>query len=230
MSTQAMHHTLLTDLRTARVTGLAGPWYYLGHFGDNSVPADRALCAASCLLQPEEGDLVLYSAPQPLPVMTGASPAGHRASYIVAVLARAESNAGRLRLPGGAAIESADGNMRLVGDQLGLNGRREIAVDTPALNVRSVIARLRASGLDATSTSIRVTFGTLNMMGSRITATCGRVWQTMQDSFRQVAGVDDTRAGRVRWQVAQQAHVQARHVTLLADEHVKIDGARLDLG
>lgn len=230
MSTQPLHHAPMTDLRAARVTGLAGPWYYLGHPADMAAHGDPALCAASCLLAPEEGDLVLYSAPQPLPIMAGASQACHRAAYIVAVLARADTDGGQIKLPGGASIEASDGNVRLMGERIDLCARRDVAVEAPAFEVRSVITRLRSSQLDATVTALRARLGSLDIMASRITAAFGRVWQTVQDSFRHVTGVDDTRAGRVRWQVAQQAHMQARHVTLLADDHVKIDGARLDLG
>lgn len=229
-SNQAIPHAPMTDLHAARVTGCAGPWFYLANPADTNAAPSRALCAASCLLAPVEGDLVLYSAPQPLPVMAGTSPSGHRAAYIVAVLARAEANTGRLTLPGGAAIEASNGNVRMVGGQVGLCGRNDVAIETPALQVTTVVTHLRTSRLEATATMLRGQIGSIELMASRVTSTLGRVWQTMQDSFRQVSGVDDTRAGRVRLQVAQQAHIQARHVTLLAEEHVKIDGAKVDLG
>lgn len=230
MATQTLHQFPMSDLRAARVTGVAGPWFFLADPADTGTSVDRALCAASCLLTPVQDDFVLYSAPQPVPAMTGAGLAGHRAAYIVAVLFRANADAGRIDLPGGAAIEASNGNMRMVGEQLELSARSDIAIDTPAIDIHSVVASLRASQVDTTAAALRARLGSMDLMASRVTATFGRVWQTMQDSFRQVAGLDDTRAGRVRWQVATQTHVQARHITLLAEEHVKIDGAKVDLG
>src|SRR5690606_26530368 len=83
----------------------------------------------SCLIEPQAGDLVLLAL----------DPA-HGQAHILAVLDRPGSQDADLTLPGGGAIHTRDGEVRIGARSLQLDGRENLALTTGRLELAAVSA------------------------------------------------------------------------------------------
>lgn len=199
----------------ATVTGRADKWFFLGN---STLPVERAVCAASCLVEPDLGDTVL--------VCHG----GPRASYILAVLARATPAQATINLPGGVALQTDQGQLRIQAEQLDLHARHKVSVVGPQVELQGVHAQVHFQHMDASASHVQARWGVVNALAQSMTTTVGRLVQKARDSFRWTENLEDTRAGRVRMQVTERFHLKSKHTTMLAQEQVKIDGKKIDLG
>ena len=197
---------LLLGLRSAVIAGQADKWFFLS--SNNAASDERALRAESCLLQPERGDTVL--------VCSGVAVGVTSVSYILAVLSRTDPQQGALLLPGGASLTADNGNLSIAARRIDLAGQQ-------ALN-------LRAPHLAITAAQADMKFDTLSTIAQNITTTVGRLLQKATDSFRWTQNLDESRAGRMRWQVSERLHIKAKHASVIAQGQVKIDGEKIDLG
>lgn len=194
------------ELRSAVIAGQADKWFFLS--SDHASSGERALRAESCLLQPESGDTVL--------VCSGVAVGVTSVSYILAVLSRTDPQQGALMLPGGASLTADNGNLSVAAKNIDLAGEQSL--------------RLQAPQLAITAAQADMTFNTLNTIAQNITTTVGRLLQKARDSFRWTQNLDESRAGRVRMQVAERLHIQAKHASVIAQGQIKIDGEKIDLG
>ena len=196
----------LLGLRSAVIAGKADKWFFI--CSDRAFADERALRAESCLLQPERGDTVL--------VCGGVAVGVTSVSYILAVLSRTDPQQGALMLPGGVKMTAENGNLSVAAKQIDLSGQQ-------ALN-------LRAPHLAITAAQADMKFDTLSTIAQNITTTVGRLLQKATDSFRWTQNLDESRAGRMRWQVSERLHIKAKHASVIAQGQVKIDGEKIDLG
>ncbi len=195
----------------ATVTGRAGQWFFL------DAVAARACRAPSCLIEPDCGDTVLVCH-------------GGAVTYVLAVLAQAAPAGAAIVLPGGAALHTADGALRIEASRIELSACEAVAVEAPKLALAGLLGELKFHRLDASISEAHARIGMLSTVANRVTSTIGRLVQKTRDSFRWTANLDETRAGRVRVKVEERLHVTARHASLLADGQMKIDGAKVDIG
>lgn len=193
-------------LRAALVAGQADKWFFLSN--SDSQPDTRALRAESCLLQPELGDTVL--------VCSGVTVGVTAVSYILAVLSRAEPQQGALLLPGGACIVAENGNLSVTAKHIDLAGEQALHMKAPNFAITAAQADLK--------------FNALSTIAQSITTTAGRLLQKATNSFRWTENLDESRAGRMRLQVSERLHIQAKHASVIAQGQVKIDGEKIDLG
>lgn len=209
-------------LRAVRVSGRSGEWLLLDD------PAGRAQRAAGCVLAPDVGDRVLIWAP----ASNHASDDGFSkpCAYVLTVLARGGAPRAALALPGGVVLEAGADGLRIDAPRIAIAARAQIDIDAPRIDLSAQDGRLRVEHLDARAKSIDGRANDIRLVARRFTATIDRVLHTLGHCFRRVRGVDDTHAGRVRWQVDERAYLHANDVTLLADRHVGIDGERIHLG
>ncbi|WP_415871141.1 DUF3540 domain-containing protein [Burkholderia ubonensis] len=208
-------------LRPARVTGRIGDWLLLDD------PVGRARRADGCLLAPDVGDIVLIWASE------GVRPdnaSGVQPAYVLTVLARGGAPQAALALPGGVVFETGIDGLRIDAPRIALAACNRIDASAPYIDLIAHCARVRTAHLDACSQSIDGRAHDVRFSARRFTSTIGRALHTFGNCFRRVCGVDDMRAGRVRWRIDERAHLHAGDVTLLADGHVGIDGDRIDLG
>lgn len=203
------------EMGYATVTGRADKWFFLGN---SALPVERAVCAASCLVEPDLGDTVL--------VCHG----GPRASYILAVLARATPAQATINLPGGVALQTDQGQLQIQAEQLDLHARQKVSVVGPQVQLQGVHAHVHFQHMDASASQVQARWGVVSTLAQSMTTTVGRLVQKARDSFRWTENLEDTRAGRVRMQVTERFHLKSKHTTMLAQEQVKIDGKKIDLG
>jgi len=205
-------------LVSAVVTGQADKWFFL----DGSSGAGRALRAESCLIQPESGDTVL--------VCQGVAVGLTSVPYILAVLSRADANHGVLALPGGAHIRAEAGALAFVASEIGLEGSQSVSVKAPQLAMTAGQGELRFNRLASTVGEFSASLGSVRTVAQAVTSTVGRLVQKATNSFRWTENLDESRAGRMRLQVAERFHLKSRHASVIAEGQVKIDAEKIDLG
>lgn len=215
-------------LSTGTVRGRVGAWLFVrGAEGEL-----RAQVAPSCLLTPEDGDVVLLCFTPALPAV------GARAGmallpclqHILAVLVRAEATHATVQLPGGVRLATHEGDLRIEGCQIELAASVRLDAHTPQLTLDATRADLRFGHANASAGSFIGVVGELRLVARHLHSQVGRLVQKVRDSFREVEQLDDLRAGRTRWEVEGHAQLHARQATVLAEGVVKIDGQRIDLG
>jgi Protein of unknown function (DUF3540) len=213
----------------ATVTGAAGAWFFI----EGGAGPDRALRAESCLLAPEVGDLVLVNTHS----STINSDALHSASlldsapFILAVLSRPQSASGVLTLPGGSRLVASEGgSLQVVAKAIQLDASASLGLVSPELTVRAARAELVFSHLSTVAQAVQARLGSLHCIAQNATSIVGRLVVRAVNSFRQTEQLDDSRAGRVRMQVAERFALSADHASIQAKGHVKIDGEKIDLG
>jgi hypothetical protein len=212
-------HDHAVGLVYATVTGRADKWFFLS---GADTTGERAVRAESCLLEPDCGDTVL--------VASGGATGANTASYIIAVLARAEPDSAALLLPGGVALRTERGALQVDAQRIALNASERVAIEAPTVAMQGVSGELGFHRLSASVQQVQARFGVVSTLAQSITSTVGRLVQKTRDSFRWTENVDETRAGRMRMQVEERLHISAQHASLLAEGQVKIDGSKIDLG
>lgn len=223
------------QLATGTVCGRADAWFFVRRSdnGDGNAHRDlRAQVAPSCLLQPEDGDLVLLCMTPELPstAVRDGMPALPCRHHILAVLARADADRSSVLLPGGARLATQTGGLRIEGREIELAAATALKACTPQLTIEAVRGDLRFGHANASAGSLVACIGELQLFARKLSTQVDRLLLKARNSFRTVAELDDLHAGRARWEVDGHAQLHARQTTLLAEGVVKIDGQRIDLG
>lgn len=229
--------TVGPQLATGTVCGRADAWFFVrrsdnGDGNGNAHRDLRAQVAPSCLLQPEDGDLVLLCLTPELP-STAARDGMHALpcrQHILAVLARADADRSSVLLPGGARLATQAGSLRIEGHGIELAAETALTARTPRLTIEAVRGDLRFGHANASASTLVACIGELQMFARKISTQVDRLLLKARNSFRTVAELDDLHAGRTRWEVEGHAQLHARQATVLAEGVVKIDGQRIDLG
>jgi hypothetical protein len=209
-------------LVSAVVTGQADKWFFLDAGAGAAAVADRALRAESCLIEPECGDTVL--------VCQGVAVGLTSVPYILAVLSRADAQQGVLALPGGARIRAEAGALAFVASDISLEGAHSVSLKAPQLAVTAAEGELRFNRLASTIGELSASLGSVRTVAQAVTSTVGRLVQKATNSFRWTENLDESRAGRMRLQVAERFHLKSRHASVIAEGQVKIDAEKIDLG
>jgi len=216
-------------LVTGTVCGRVGAWLFVR----SSEGEQRAQVAPSCLLAPQDGDVVLLCLTPDMPVAVpreGAMSVLPCRQHMLAVLSRAEPAQATLQLPGGARLVTQEGSLRIEGRQIAIAASAGLHAQTPQLTLEAARGDLRFGHANASAGSFTGVIGEMQLFARNLSAQVGRLVQKARSSFRTVEELDDLRAGRTRWEVEGHAQLHARQATLLAEGSVKIDGQRIDLG
>ncbi|WP_368642161.1 DUF3540 domain-containing protein [Castellaniella ginsengisoli] len=202
------------SLLQAYVTGQNGSDYLTSH---PDCPAARP--AFSCLVEPQEGDLVLL-----------ACPTGEASGHILAILTRPGTQQASLTLPGGARLQAGDDQLRLQAGLLQLDGRESLHLQGTRMDIRAVHAQTTITHWQGWFDTLQAHAVSIQYGAKTLSATLGRLLSRSIESFRSVQGLDETRAGRSSTIVQDHHQLQAGHITARAEGFVKIDGQKIDLG
>lgn len=214
-------------LTTGTVCGRAGAWLFVR----STEGEQRAQVAPSCLLAPEDGDVVLLCLTPDMPMAgDGAMSVLPCRQHILAVLTRAEPAHATVQLPGGVRLATQEGSLSIEGRQIDIKASTGLHARTPQLTLEAVRGDLYFGHANASASSFTGCIGELRLFARNLSSQVGRLVQKARSSFRTVEELDDLHAGRTRWEVEGHAQLHARQATLLADGVVKIDGQRIDLG
>ncbi|NQW85172.1 MAG: DUF3540 domain-containing protein [Alcaligenaceae bacterium] len=199
----------------AILIGQTENWFFLQSARGES----RARCAVSCLLVPEIGDTVLLSASE-----------DPMSSYILAILLRPTSDHSMLKLPGGATMSTAQGQLSIQAASVCITGEQALQFETSALKLNASEAEIRIRRLHGWFEQVQTYVDTLKLVAKNTTATIERRLLRARESFKWIEQVDETRAGRIRLDVKGRLQVQSRHTSIKSEGFVSIDGKKINLG
>ena len=201
-------------IRITTVTGRADDWFFVQDFS-----VQRVKRAASCVIEPQVGDLVmLCEAPQ------------EHCSFILSVLVKSNSDAGRLCLPGGVTLQTEGKQLTVQADGIDLRGRETIGLSTVHLDVNAAVATTRVAHLQTWAETIETTANRVTLFAKTLTQQLDRMITRVRESWRKVEGLDETQAARMRVHVEGAHQLDAEHVTVNAEGFVRIDGKTINLG
>lgn len=206
--------TTAPGLATATVSGRTDEWFFV-----KDLAVRRVHRATSCLIEPEVGDQVL--------VFEGNQP---ETSFILSVLTRQQPQAASLCLPGGVVLQTQGRQLAVHADDIELNGREKVGLNTVLLDIGAVAATARVAHVQSWSETIESHAVRMTVVAKTMTQEIGRLIARVRDSWRKVDGLDETQAGRMRVHVDGHQQIDAGHVTVNAEGFVRIDGKKINLG
>lgn len=173
--------------------------------------------AASCLLQPAAGDMVL-----------AAWVAG--SMWILAVLIRGDSPA-VIPLPADSTLKVAAGGLKLtVQDELTLAAGRQLSVVAPEVSLQAGRAsfglgalQLAAGLVEATVDQVKTVTEFLDTVAKRVRLKAGSV-------HRQVEDLEHLQAGQLYYSIKNVLNMRGKHAVVSAESEVRVDGERIHLG
>ncbi len=180
----------------------------------------RARRAASCMLQPTLGDLVL------------AAVLGDGSAYVLAVLERGDADVpSELLVEGDVALRVSNGRLEVFADQ-GVELRSPEHVKVASRNVEIVsknthllFDELKAMGRDAV---LEATNG--RILGTVLETVADMVHLTAKRAIRVVTEIDQTRAKRVDHLIEKSLTISAENASVMATSLVRMDGSNIQLG
>ncbi len=177
--------------------------------------------AASCLVAPCPGDLVLVARSR------------REGAFVIAVLRRAsEDQATPLAVDGGLDIRVASGRLRLAAqDGVDVVSPRAVAISSGSLESPC----RRGEGSDSSAllfvgVLVNAEIERMKLVASRFDSVLERVSQRIKRCYRTVEEVDRVRANRIDYRAEKTMSLHAEHALVTADELVKMDGDQIHLG
>lgn len=175
--------------------------------------------AASCLLAPAPGDVVLLSGTAP------------EAVYLIAVLELADPAVSRIEVDGALSLHAAGGAVTL--DSAGavrLRAGQAMEMQAPRLSLQADAACCDIDELRYTGRAVRATAGLVRLVGRACEAVVDRYVLMARTSLRMVDDTDQLRARHVDCQAEQGLRLHGRHALVTAKELVKVDGEQIHMG
>lgn len=175
--------------------------------------------AASCLLAPSVGDLVLISGPVP------------EQTFLIAIIRQARPETARLETRGDMVIACPGGSISMQAAQtLSLKGSEGMALDTSALTMRADTAQCTVSELDYLGAGARLTVGSVRLIGRACEVVMDRISQLAHNVFRLTQDTEQVRAGRIDYQAEHTVRLHAQHTLVTGTDLVKVDADQIHMG
>lgn len=182
----------------------------------------QARRATSCLLEPQEGDVVLLS------IVPG------RATYVVAVLEREEgerAGAARVVLDGDLELQVPNGRVVIAAkDGIELVSTRGVGITSEELKVTTRAAEVVIEHLGVVGGTVQAQLRKVKVVAETIDHAADRVVQRFKRAYRFVAEMDQTRAQRIDIAAEKTMSLHAGDAVVTARELVKVDGSQIHMG
>jgi hypothetical protein len=174
--------------------------------------------AASCLIEPAEGDDVL------LAIVPG------RGSYIIAVLER-EVEVARLAIEGDLEVQAASGRVVIAArDGIELVSTAGVGVTADAFKLTARTAEAVVEQLGVIGTVLQAQLGKAKIVAGTIDQAADRVVQRVKRAYRFVSEIEQVRAQRMDLAAEKTMSLHAENTVVTAEELVKVDGGQIHLG
>ncbi|CAB3828291.1 hypothetical protein LMG26858_00560 [Achromobacter anxifer] len=167
--------------------------------------------AASCLLEPQPGDEVLISGPDPARV------------YLIAVTVQADPARATLQTEGELTLRSRTGDVLLQSAGAVRVRAAEYAVE--AEDERHTCGRMRM-----VAKQLHATVGEFRLVGKSYEAVLDRMTLMARLSLRSVSEMDQVRAGAIDFQAEQSARLHAAYTVVTGGDLVKVDAKQIHMG
>ncbi|MCI5131914.1 MAG: DUF3540 domain-containing protein, partial [Candidatus Electrothrix sp. EH2] len=169
----------------------------------------RAVQAAGCLLAPEPDDMVLL-----------AEQAEGKA-YIVSVLNRAAKPA-RINLPANTVVAARGGDLLLYAD-------KQISLKAPDMHFQADQGVAEIRDADFTADTVEISVSRFRAVWSAVETRAERVLQRITRLYRRIK-MEDSRLEELHCSVDKTCRIEAGEVSIEADEKLRLDGERVEIG
>jgi hypothetical protein len=167
--------------------------------------------AASCLLEPQPGDEVLISGPDPARV------------YLIAVTVQADPARTTLEAQGELVLRSRTGDVLL-------EGKGAVRVRAPEYAVDADDERHACRRMRVVAEQLHATVGETRLVGKSYEAVLDRLTLMARLSLRSVSEMDQVRAGMIDFQAGQSARLHAAYTLVTGSDLVKVDAKQIHMG
>ena len=168
-----------------------------------------AVKAVGCLLLPEAGDTVLFME-------------GPAKTYILSILVRDDTHPAQVSLPADTMIAARGGDLLLRAE-----GKIALAAPDLGFYADKGVAEIRETAF--TGNRVEISIHSLSTFWQTVERKAGRVLERIAQLYRSV-GSEDSRLGQLHCRVEEGYSVEAREVSIEADERLRLDGEQVELG
>ncbi len=191
--------------------------------GIHSVASDgrvlRCQRAASCLLRPEVGDMVLVTGPDE-----------HRL-YLTAVAEQADARTARIDVVGDLTLASERGAVSVKSaTELLLEGREGLAMQTGQLRLSAQAADCQVGRMSYQGEEARATVLSIRVIGRVYEAIVDRLVHLSKSAFRMTEGLEQVQAGQIDYQASEMARLHGRNTVVTATNLIKTDAKQIHMG
>jgi hypothetical protein len=174
--------------------------------------------AASCLLLPEIGDVVV------LGLVTAGS------CYLLSVLESAAARA-ELSFDGDVELSAHGGSVSVsASDAVRVTSPGDVTFAANRIELFASEANVVLESLKFLGKTVRVELERLKSVAGAIETVAERVVQIAKRSYRTVEGRDELRAGQIDYAADESLTVRARHASVTAEQLLKIDAEQIHIG
>ena len=175
--------------------------------------------AASCLLDPQEGDTVLV----------GHSDSG--ASWLLAVLERDSARSAEISVEGDLRLRTARGKVAIVAQEgIEMISAATTTIVSNRVELRATTANVLVEGMEFVGGWVKAEVDRAKLYAQSLDQVLDRFSQRVKRSYRSVEDLDQLQAGSVHHRVEKTMRVHAHDTAITADGLVKIDGKQIHVG
>ncbi len=176
--------------------------------------------AASCLVDPEIGDLVLVSI----------SDLGH--GYVLAVLEKEPGAKTKIRFEADVDLSAPAGKVGINSkDGIDLASAKDVNVLATEVSVNAGKAEANLKETYVRSGSVETSFGTVRVLADAIDTIVANFTQRAKQSLRVVEGLDHVRTGFMNYVAKKSMTLRGEEFSqLTSKKDVHIDGERINIG
>lgn len=174
--------------------------------------------AASCLLDPGEGDTVLVGR------VDGDA-------WVLAVLDRDTSRSAEISVEGDLRLRAARGKVAIVAQEgIDLISAGTTKIVSNGLELRTNTAHVLVEGLDFVGGWVKAEVDRAKLYAQSLDQVLDRFSQRVKSSYRRVEEMDQLQAGSAHHRIEKTLRVHSHDTALTADGLVKIDGKQIHVG
>lgn len=179
----------------------------------------RARRAVSCLVEPNDGDLVLVAS----------TPRG--VSYVLAVLERTTEAPTRLVADGDLEVASPKGKLRLRGAEgVALVSSKALELVAGSLAMKALEASVVVEELAVAGRNVRAELDRVKTFATSVDSVLERFTQRVKRAYRFVEEAEHVRAERLDYSASRTLNLHGENTVVTAAEVVKVDGAQILVG
>lgn len=179
----------------------------------------RARRAASCLLEPREGDFVLLAS------------ATDGRCYVMGVLEREPGAGGELSVDGDLSVALRTGKLNVVArDGVSLASGKDVDVVAGGINVNAVEGNVVFQQLTYVGRLLQSEIEKVKTFAGSIDMVLDRLTQKVKRSYRVVEELDHKRAAHIDHTAEETMSLRAKNTLVTAERLVKVDGDQIHVG
>jgi len=175
--------------------------------------------AFSCLVEPEVEDVVLFSI----------NTLGQ--CHVLSIIERPEHIDASIEIPGSLSLKAHSGDITFHAQQgISINSEKNISLATAEYSLLANKAMFGIDNLSAIGTTLVAKIKRVHTIADTVETVADNLLQKLKNSFRVIAGVEQTKSGDVIHTVKNLYSMRSRQAAILAKKDIKVDAERIHMG